>query len=114
MAALINTGSLWLYEGPSSNAPAPLLVARVINRGMNAEIQTPDVKLKQPQSDLAAGIQQCQPLDGGAMRPPGVWDGGVSERGHISTHTHTQTHTEPVAVAFLHVSVAISYLSAQS
>lgn len=78
VAALINTGSLWLYEGATSNSPAPLLVARVINRGMNCEIQTPDVKLTQPPIDPVAGIAQCQKLDGGAMRPPGVWDGGVS------------------------------------
>jgi hypothetical protein len=35
------------------------------------------VKLTQPASDPAAGISSCQKLDGGAMRPPGVWDGGV-------------------------------------
>lgn len=49
-----------------------------MNRGMNCEIQTPDVKLTQPTSDPAAGLSSCQKLDGGAMRPPGVWDGGVS------------------------------------
>lgn len=78
MAALINTGSLWLYEGPNSVSPAPLLVARLINRGIRCDIQTPDVKLTQPASDPAAGLTYCQKLDGGAMRPPGVWDGGVS------------------------------------
>jgi hypothetical protein len=78
IAALINTGSLWLYEGPNAQAPAPLLVARFTNKGMNCEVQAPDVKLIQPRSDTAAGISQCQSLDGGAMRPPGVWDGGVS------------------------------------
>jgi hypothetical protein len=78
IAALINTGSLWLYEGPNAQAPAPLLVARFTNKGMNCEVQAPDVKLIQPVSDPAAGISQCQSLDGGAMRPPGVWDGGVS------------------------------------
>lgn len=77
LAALINTGSLWLYEGPNANSPSPLLVARLVNRGMNCEIQTPDVKLTQPQSD-PAGLSSCQKLDGGAMRPPGVWDGAVS------------------------------------
>lgn len=88
LAALINTGSLWLYEGPNANAPAPLLVARLVNRGMNCEIQTPDVKLTQPQSDPAAGLSSCQKLDGGAMRPPGVWDGAVSGVGQARQDMH--------------------------
>lgn len=36
----------------------------------------PDVRLIQPGQHPAAGISQS--LDGGAMRPPGVQDGGVS------------------------------------
>jgi len=101
LAALINTGSLWLYEGPNAQAPAPLLVARLINRGMNCEIQTPDVKLTQPSSDPAAGLASCQKLDGGAMRPPGVWDGGVSGQQGLAFPAlgpHVHTHFERLAV----------------
>jgi hypothetical protein len=84
LIALINTGSLWLYEGPRSNSPSPLLVSRLISRGV-AAMALPDNFLVQPlQYDNTLPPQllpesfQCGKLDAGAMRPPGFWDGGVS------------------------------------
>jgi hypothetical protein len=84
LIALINTGSLWLYEGPRSNSPSPLLVSRLISRGV-AAMALPDNFLVQPlQFDNTLPPQllpesfQCGKLDAGAMRPPGFWDGGVS------------------------------------
>lgn len=83
LVALINTGSLWLYEGPRSQSPGPLLVARLISRGI-ASMALPDNFLVQPlQLDSSSPPQllppsfQCGKLDAGAMRPPGFWDGGV-------------------------------------
>jgi hypothetical protein len=85
LIALINTGSLWLYEGPRSDSPSPLLVSRLISRGV-AAMALPDNLLVQPlQFDNTLPPQllpesfQCGKLDAGAMRPPGFWDGGVSE-----------------------------------
>jgi hypothetical protein len=84
LIALFNTGSLWLYEGPKSDSPSPLLVARLISRGV-AALALPDNFLVQPlQLDNTVPPQllpqsfQCGKLDAGAMRPPGMWDGGVS------------------------------------
>lgn len=89
MVALINTGSLWLYEGPNTDSPAPLLVARVVGRGITA-LAVPDTKLVQPlqqTSDAAPVVnEQCQLLDGGAMRPPGLWNGGVGVIGFSVCH----------------------------
>uniref|UniRef100_A0A383V3P6 Uncharacterized protein n=1 Tax=Tetradesmus obliquus TaxID=3088 RepID=A0A383V3P6_TETOB len=84
LIALINTGSLWLYEGPRSQSPGPLLVARLISRGI-ASMALPDNFLVQPlQLDSSSPPQllppsfQCGKLDAGAMRPPGFWDGGAA------------------------------------
>ncbi|WIA36785.1 hypothetical protein OEZ86_008040 [Tetradesmus obliquus] len=84
LVALINTGSLWLYEGPRSQSPGPLLVARLISRGI-ASMALPDNFLVQPlQLDSSSPPQllppsfQCGKLDAGAMRPPGFWDGGAA------------------------------------
>lgn len=80
IAALINTGSLWLYEGPGSNSPAPLLVARVIGRDVQC-LAVPTTLMVQPyDGDPAAHIPpyNCSNLEAGAMLPPGFWSGGVS------------------------------------
>ncbi|KAF8065468.1 hypothetical protein HT031_003069 [Scenedesmus sp. PABB004] len=82
VVALINTGSLWLYEGPNSPSPAPLLVSRVIGRGQSC-LAVPSTKLVQPIQQYGPGVapipaDQCQLLDAGAMRPPGLWDGGAA------------------------------------
>lgn len=86
VAALINTGSLWLYEGPTSDSPEPLLVSRVVGRGIGC-LAVPSTLLVQPvqdRSDLEPPLpqEQCQRLDAGAMRPPGFWDGGVRVAQH--------------------------------
>ncbi|WIA21393.1 hypothetical protein OEZ85_000609 [Tetradesmus obliquus] len=69
LSALINTGSLWLYEGPHSQSPSPLLVTRIIPRGTSCLIKPQETQLQQP--------GQCGTLHAGAARPPGFWDGGA-------------------------------------
>eukprot|EP00775_Hariotina_reticulata_P007431 gene7431-7640_t len=80
IVALINTGSLWLYEGPNTNAPAPLLVARVISRDVLC-LALPTTLMVQPydgdpQAHISPG--KCTPLSAGAMLPPGFWSGGAA------------------------------------
>jgi hypothetical protein len=62
-----------MYEGPNTDSPTPLLVARVIPRGTSCLIH-PDTRIQQP-------WRKCSNNEGfqaGAARPLGFWDGGVS------------------------------------
>jgi hypothetical protein len=75
VAAIINTGSLWLYEGPSSQSPTPLLVSRLVARGLIAHAAS-GVRLQQP-IGFANDIEK-RGLNAGAVDPKGFWNGGVS------------------------------------
>ena len=76
VSALINTGSLWLYEGPTSQSPTPLLVSRLVARGMTA-VAASGTRLQQP-IGFAADIEK-RGLNAGAVDPKGFWNGGVSD-----------------------------------
>lgn len=80
VVALVNTGSLWQYTGEDD--PAPLLVARVVGRGVDSAID-PSTLLQQPaagdaQAPVGKQDGMCAPLDPGAAHLPGFWSGGVS------------------------------------
>jgi hypothetical protein len=83
---IFNTGALWLYAGPGSSSPTPLLAARVFPRGTNA-VASALTKLQQPTDFDGSANIGARGLNAGAVDPRGFWNGGVSrerEGGRVS------------------------------
>jgi hypothetical protein len=77
LVTLFNTGALWLYAGPGSSSPTPLLAARVFPRGTNA-VASALTKLQQPSDFDGSANIGARGLNAGAVDPRGFWNGGVS------------------------------------